>query len=281
MHRILKRGLTRVVDLISKTGRVNMCAITQKRLGILQYKNNQVSGEHYFITKVLPALLKGTESPILFDVGLNEGAYSRQLTQVFPDASLYGFEPVATTLARARTNLAEMGHTKLENMAVSEANGEIEIYDYSESQGSGHASIYEGVLTEQHGADQVTSQTVKCVTLNQYAKDHDICRIDFVKIDTEGHELSALKGCKELLRSQRVKIVQFEFNEMNVISRCFLRDFYVVLDGFSLYRLREDGLLPLGQYNTINEIFKFQNIVAISRNLSERAAPFEIENPWK
>jgi len=281
MRKIRKRLLTQLIRSLSKAGRVNLYDITQRRLGILQYESNQVSGEHYFINKVLPALLKGTVSPVMFDVGLNEGTYTKQLNKVFPEAYFYGFEPVAATLKRAQENLVEIKRAKLENIAVSEVSGDIEIYDYSEGQGSSHASIYEGVLTEQHGAAQISSQNVPCVTLDQYIEHHDIDHIDFIKIDTEGHELSALKGCKELIRDNKLKIVQFEFNEMNVFSRCFLRDFYMVLNDFKFYRLREDGLLPLGQYNTINEIFKFQNIVAISNDIANRAAPFEIRNPWK
>jgi len=108
MRKIRKRLLTQLIRSLSKAGRVNLYDITQRRLGILQYESNQVSGEHYFINKVLPALLKGTVSPVMFDVGLNEGTYTKQLNKVFPEAYFYGFEPVAATLKRAQENLVEI-----------------------------------------------------------------------------------------------------------------------------------------------------------------------------
>lgn len=117
--------------------------------------------------------------------------------------------------------------------------------------------------------------------LDQYCKDNAIDHIDFIKIDTEGHELSVLRGCEQLIYDHNLKVVQFEFNEMNVMSRSFLRDFYSILAGFSFYRLRQDGLLSLGKYNTRNEIFKFQNIIAVCPTLSDRTAPFRIGNPWR
>ena len=62
--------------------------------------------------------------------------------------------------------------------------------------------------------------------------------------------------------------MQFEFNEMNVISRVFLKDFYDLLgDEWDFFRLDTRKLIYLGRrYDSANEIFKFQNIVAIRKS---------------
>src|SRR6185436_3522307 len=88
--------------------------------------------------------------------------------------------------------------------------------------------------------------------------------VDFLKIDTEGNELKVLKGAQSLLQKNAIRAIQFEFNEMNVVSRVFLRDFYDILAGYTFYRLLPDGLLPLGRYSARNEIFAFQNIFAVN-----------------
>ena len=281
MRKKLKSALTRTVDGLSKAGRVNLRSLMHKRLGILQYKNSRESGELNFVSKILPSVLSPAKNPILFDVGLNEGNYSSQLLKAFPEARLFAFEPVATNFERARERLPNGRALTLENKAISDAPGHIDIYDYADRDGSSHASPYKAAITEQHGAEEVASHHVECVTLDQYCADKNIDKIDFIKIDTEGHELSVLKGGKRLISEGRIEVVQFEFNEMNVLSRSFLRDFYFILEGYSFFRLREDGLIPLGAYNSINEIFKFQNIVAISPNLKAAASPFEIENAWR
>ena len=52
---------------------------------------------------------------------------------------------------------------------------------------------------------------------------------------------------------------------MNVWSRVFLKDFYDNLKEYKLFRIKKGELIPLKEYNTINEIFKYQNILAIKK----------------
>jgi hypothetical protein len=91
-----------------------------------------------------------------------------------------------------------------------------------------------------------------------------------MKIDTEGHEYAVLQGSQELLQRGAFRLIQFEFNQMNVMSRVFLKDFYDLLgEGYVFFRLSEHELIPLEGYNTRNEIFIFQNIIAVWRPLAE------------
>jgi hypothetical protein len=105
-------------------------------------------------------------------------------------------------------------------------------------------------------------------TVDRFCKEKGLAAIDLLKIDTEGCELQVLKGASEMLSGGRVKVIQFEFGECNVFSRVFLRDFYEVLPGFRMYRLDSNGLIPLPSYESTNEIFRFQNIIAISKNIA-------------
>jgi hypothetical protein len=66
-----------------------------------------------------------------------------------------------------------------------------------------------------------------------------------------------------MISLDRIDFIQFEFNEMNIISRVFLKDFYQILSNYNLYRLDSNRLIPLFNYDSTNEIFKFQNFLAI------------------
>ena len=94
---------------------------------------------------------------------------------------------------------------------------------------------------------------------------NNISTIDLLKIDTEGFELEALEGAKQLLSENRISMIQFEFNEVNIIKRRFLKDFNTILTGFDFYRLDENKLIPLNEWQPIHEIFMFQNILAIRK----------------
>ena len=62
------------------------------------------------------------------------------------------------------------------------------------------------------------------------------------------------------------KIIQFEFGECDIFSRVFLRDFYDVLADYHIYRLDSDRLIPLFEYEAANEIFRYQNFIAVRKN---------------
>ena len=91
----------------------------------------------------------------------------------------------------------------------------------------------------------------------------DLDVVDFLKIDVEGHELAVLRGAERMLGAGSIRLIQFEFNEMNVVSRTFLRDFRLLLPNYTMYRLLPKGLLPLGEVPVLTELFAYQNILAV------------------
>ena len=198
----------------------------------------------------------------MFDVGANVGHYSKALSSIFPNATIVAFEPVPRTFETLRATLAASS-VKCCSVGLSDAEGNAIIYDYDQADGSEHASLFSGVF-ELHRADKIKEIHVPLITMDAFCCAEQISTVDFLKIDTEGNELKVLKGAQSLLQKNAIRAIQFEFNEMNVVSRVFLRDFYDILAGYTFYRLLPDGLLPLGRYSARNEIFAFQNIFAVN-----------------
>lgn len=96
-------------------------------------------------------------------------------------------------------------------------------------------------------------------------KTEGIDYIDLLKIDAEGNELEILKGSSNLLKEGRIGYIFFEFNEMNIISRVFFRDFYKLLSNYEIYRLLPKGLILLKDCPVETELFAFQNILAMNK----------------
>ena len=69
-------------------------------------------------------------------------------------------------------------------------------------------------------------------------------------------------------RRRGIRVLQFEFNAMNLLSHASMEDFVALLEGYALHRLLYDGsLLPLDAAPTIRRnLFAFQNIVALRRD---------------
>lgn len=230
-------------------------------LGILNYRNDKDSGEHHFVTRELPRLL-ATKTPVCFDVGANVGGFSLLLLSTFPAATIHAFEPHPANFARLLSLARERSGLTCHHLGVGDSAGVVTLYDRADLQGSTHASLYEEVISKVH-KKEVATVDVNLITLDEIASREDIDRIDFLKVDTEGHELAVLRGAKGLIEQQKIRCIQFEFNEMNVTSRAFLKDFRELLRDYSLFRLLPKGMIPLGDSALQTELFAFQNIVAI------------------
>jgi hypothetical protein len=83
-----------------------------------------------------------------------------------------------------------------------------------------------------------------------------------VKIDIEGHELSALRGFGSALDSTRV--LQFEFGGTDIDTRTFFQDFwYFFRDrNFDLYRITPLGAQKITRYQESDEYFSITNYIA-------------------
>ncbi len=237
-------------------------------LGILNFENDKVSGEKYLIRRFLPLIIT-KEDPVFFDVGANLGNYSASLLGVFPNATIHAFEPHPKNFSSLKANVPS-NKIKCYNIALGEARGELTLYDRADYDGSSHASLYEAVISEIHNQNTV-ELAVSVETLDEFCAEKNITDIDFIKIDTEGSELSILRGAKKLLENESIKYIHFEFNEMNVISRTFFRDIRNMLQDFDLYRLLPNDVLHIrpSEFPVFTELFAYQNIIAIQKGIKE------------
>ncbi|MDG5469921.1 FkbM family methyltransferase [Deltaproteobacteria bacterium IMCC39524] len=251
---------------IAKYARLDLLHVAYNNLGILKCENNIVSGEHFLATKVLKKNLCNIETPVMFDVGANVGKYSRMLAKEFPSARIYAFEPNINTYKQLVDNVGDVG--KCYNVGMGEEQKAEKIFTYSDSLASSHASIYGDVFRTFHKRDDIVGIDFQLTSLDLFCEMEKITKIDFLKIDTEGNELNVLKGAEQILADGKIKIIQFEFGECDVFSRVFLRDFYEILSAYKMYRLDSNRLIPLFAYESTNEIFRFQNFIAVRNDFA-------------
>lgn len=232
-------------------------------MGILNYENSKVSGEKFLIKEYLPTIFK-SKHPVVFDVGANVGNYTKALSDSFPNANIYSFEPQPLNFSKLKQLSSKK--IKIFELALGAKEGKFFLFDRKDCpDGSEHASLYREVISDIH-YQAVKRYPVKVTTLDNIVKKEKLNKIDFLKIDTEGNELEVLKGAKELLKSNKITCIHFEFNEMNKISKVFMNDFFKILPNYTLYRLLPNGLLPLSNKGVDIEIFAYQNIVAIKKD---------------
>lgn len=245
-----------------KTFDFNLLEVAHADMGINNYGSNQETGEEFFISSFLKSKFK--EQPItIFDVGANSGEYSLMIKDVFPSAIIYAFEPNPVTFHLLQEKTKLINKIKSFPVGLGSTKSTMEIYTYKNDPTSEHASVIKEVMVSLHQSDDVQNYQVPIICLDDFCNEHSIDRINFLKIDTEGFELEALKGAAQLINKKKIEVIQFEFNEMNIYSKVFLHDFYKILPDYKFYRLSKDKLIELGVYNSSNEIFRYQNIIAL------------------
>ena len=240
--------------------------LSLRGLGVMNYENSSVSGEKYLIEKLLPKIVS-KDVPIFFDIGANIGNYSKYLSKSFPNAIIHAFEPHPNNFQQLRdSNLPPNIIPHL--LALGQHQATLPLFDRADARhGSSHATLYKDVITDIH-KQNIRKYTVQVKTLESICDELNIQNIDFIKIDTEGNELAVLKGAKSIIEQRRVKCIQFEFNEMNVISRSFFSDFQKLLEEYTLYRLLPRGLIQLNYSPLTSELFAYQNILALPNGLN-------------
>lgn len=239
-------------------------------MGFLNYedKKNIDTGEKRF----LEAILKDRKNFVLVDVGANVGGYIKEVIEINSGVSVFGFEPHPKTFGILKKNTETFVCKSIEifNVGLSNQKEKLFLYDHGHNDGSAHASLHKGVIEQIHNSSSI-SYEVDVDTIDHFLLQYQIEKINLLKIDTEGNELNVLLGAKDCLKAGRIDAIHFEFNEMNVISKTFFKDFWDLLSDFDFYRVLHDGMYHIQSYNTLTcEIFAYQNIIAIKKVISTK-----------
>lgn len=232
-------------------------------LGVLNYESLKVSGEAFMLKNIILGFRN--KHAIIFDIGANIGDYSKEVLNLASNLTIFAFEPHPLNYKKLLDNI-DADNVFCFNVGVGNENGEMSLYDYADNDGSSHASLYKAVIEDIHHGKAIEHK-VKIIKLSDFVIEHGIDFIDLLKIDTEGNEMKVLLGLKDFIAEGKIGAIHFEFNEMNVISKVFFKDYFELLSNYDLYRLLPNSMVPIKHYNAIdNEIFAYQNIVAIKNN---------------
>ena len=220
---------------------------------------DQGKNGEYRVLKIL-----AQNARVIIDVGANTGSFTKLARASAPaHCMIHSFEPDAASYKKLTHLVDTQGLTNVfcRESAVGE---EVEKKTFQIKARSVLNSFYTHPRTE-----TTASVVIPVTTLDAYCHEHKITRIDFLKIDTEGHDLFVLRGAKELLKEKRIDCIQFELAQESVYAKVFLKDFTDLLSsyGYEVYKLRSQDLLPF-TYDPSHERFTYMNYVALSPELS-------------
>tara|TARA_B100002051_G_scaffold270582_1_gene303734 strand:+ start:768 stop:1598 length:831 start_codon:yes stop_codon:yes gene_type:complete len=157
--------------------------------------------------------LKLTDNCVILDVGANVGINSICYKKIFKKSKIYSFEPIKNTFKILKKNIKRNklnGSIKTFNFGFSNKNKKAFMSIPTAQQGERYKHYLSSALYSLYGKGKKKIKT-KLLTIDKFVKDHKIKRIDFIKIDVEGHEYEILEGAKNSIKKFK-PIIQSEFN---------------------------------------------------------------------
>jgi FkbM family methyltransferase len=150
----------------------------------------------------------GFEPTIVVDAGANRGEWARKAAAVFGRASLHLIEPQPACRPSLDAFCAEWPGVALHAVAVTRP-GTTRVRMAAASAGSTGAHV----LRDETSAE---GEWVQAATLDQLLTRHVLPndRV-LLKLDLEGHELTALEGARSLLASVEVIVTETQFYEFD------------------------------------------------------------------
>lgn len=146
------------------------------------------------------------KNSVCFDIGANAGWFSLHLAQKIPGIQIHSFEPIPAVFNNFKRNLTLNGFQGIHpyNLGFSNEEGVQELH-FSPSLTA--LSSFKQLFPEQ-------TSKVKCsfTTLDNFVKNNNIRKIDFLKIDVEGAELLVIDGAKNSLH-QFIPVLFLEMYE--------------------------------------------------------------------
>lgn len=177
---------------------------------------------------------------IVLDVGCRWGFADKFISDDMDNIIVYGFDPDIDECARLN-KLYQNENIRLVPIGLANKPGKRILYLTSEPACS---SLYKPDINlttnypALYCAKETSQVSINVSTLDIWAKEKGITYVDYIKIDTQGAELSILKGGIKTLKSVRFLEVEVEFNPIYEGQPIFSEvDSFLRKYGFVLWKL--------------------------------------------
>jgi FkbM family methyltransferase len=185
--------------------------------------------------------LAGLGARTVVDVGANRGQFSLLALELFPDAEIFAFEPLAGPGHTFRAVLGHEGRVHFFPTAIGPTATEATIHIAAKDDSSSFLPITDLQIHTSIGpSHEVATARVGMAPLGQLLSSAQLVAPALLKIDVQGFELSVLEGCLPLLPRFAAIYVECAFVELYAGQ---------ALAGDVIAFLRQQGFVLAGIYD--------------------------------
>lgn len=185
---------------------------------------------------------------IMFDIGASTGVYAFEYLKQHPKSIIYCFEPNVKTFKKLQQHTKNDMRISIYNVAVSDTVGKSTFYEANYINSSSllpftkHTQKWKTPNPSIPKLETINTYDVDCIRLDDFIKQNDIEHIDYLKIDTQGHDLNVIKslGGKINIVNEivaEVQIVDFELYENSSKKEELIE--YMKSNGFIIKKIQK------------------------------------------
>jgi len=236
-------------------------------------------------SSILPLATNGKEIKIynLIDIGASVGEFSEFLYKNSEKkCNIFAIEPLLESF-----NKIKIGSNKKFNIAIGTESKIKEMNIYSNSELSSFEKINESInkdIWKHHlpGTKIIETREVQTITLETFLINNNLTKVDFVKVDTQGNDLSIILSANKRLNSINSFVIEcaYSVDSMLYETGSLLKDVFSFVEDsdFFIYRIVPNGA---GECNVfcINKNYGIENYEDLEKNLKFYKAPcLKLEN---
>ena len=172
----------------------------------------------------------------VIDIGAYHGDVAKVLSDLFPKAAIYAFEPSPREYQKMKRSCT-FNNFIPENLALSNKTGR-RTHFYVSTYAPASSLLTPSALYRKKDkrVTKLTKIAVKTTTLDTYFRDKKLKKHIFIKIDTQGSEKLILQGGKKILEQASIVHIETSFKKL-YNNQCLFDEIYEILTRFG-YRYR-------------------------------------------
>jgi FkbM family methyltransferase len=152
----------------------------------------------------------------IVDVGANAGQFSLVMKKNFPRANIYSFEPLPKPFKKFLSVFENDSNVKVFNSAIGPHVTDTEIHVSGRDDSSSLLPISDLQNQIFPGTAAVRTEKILMGPLSEYLSEDQIKGPSLLKLDVQGFELDALKGCLVFIRTFDMVYCECSFVELYV-----------------------------------------------------------------
>lgn len=225
-------------------------------------KNNLFQGENIFLSKLDYLNIKNC-----IDVGANIGHFSKEVLKN-KNTNVVAFEPLPACSEPLLIMQNEYRQRFIFFKYALSNKNDFEYINFGDSK-SPLASLETMIDKIDYVKINNTNQIkVELKKLDNYINDDNFKNIDFIKIDTEGHESKVIEGGINFINKHRVKLIQIEFNWHHLFTHNTIFQFSEMLKNYVPVQMNliNGKLLVVDSNNYFSNIYHLSQFVFIEKD---------------